>query len=76
MGILAHTPERSRLELVHPVQPEEVGKSLDQLVTGGRGLRVYRAGTPHGFWEPEAGELREDDTVVEIKPTEAMERRR
>jgi len=59
-----------RVQLVErPVLPEEVGKSLDQLTGGGKGLRVYRNGSALGFWEHEAGELRAGDTIVEIVPT-------
>jgi len=56
-----------------PVLPEELGKSLDELVSGGRGLRVYRGGEPYGFWEPQARSLQAGDTIVEIMPTEASE---
>ena len=56
-----------------PVRPEEVGKSLDELASGGRGLRVYRDGQARGFWEPEARSLQAGDMVVEITPTEASE---
>jgi voltage-gated potassium channel len=56
-----------------PVMPEEVGRSIDELSSGGRGLRVYRGGCPHGFWEPEARVLEAGDIVVEIAPTEVRE---
>jgi len=49
------------------VLPEEVGRSLDNLATGGRGLRVYRGEQELGFWE--TCTLEEDDMVVEILPT-------
>jgi voltage-gated potassium channel len=63
-----------RVQLVErPVSPEEVGKSLDELASGGRGLRVYRDGQARGFWEPEARLLQSGDIVVEIQPTEASE---
>ncbi|WP_095013391.1 potassium channel family protein [Tsuneonella mangrovi] len=59
-----------RVQLVErPVLPEEIGRSLNELVSGGRGLRVYRNGGAAGFWESEAGSLREGDMVVEILPT-------
>ncbi|WP_305098086.1 potassium channel family protein [Croceibacterium aestuarii] len=59
-----------RVHLVErPVRPDEIGKSLDQLDTGGRGLRVYRDGGMTGFWEDEAGALREGDVIVEIRRT-------
>ena len=64
-----------RVQLVErPVMPEEIGKSLHELATGGQGLRIYRNGGACGFWEAEAGSLREGDVVVEIRPTEASER--
>ncbi|MBN8844251.1 MAG: potassium channel family protein [Sphingomonadales bacterium] len=56
------------------VSAEEVGRSLDQLASGGRGLRVYRRGTPYGFWEPEVQKLESGDMVVEVircEPSEA-----
>ena len=56
-----------------PVLPGEIGKSLDELASGGRGLRLYRDGCPHGFWEPEARSLQAGDIVVEIRPTELTE---
>ena len=49
-----------------PVSPEEIGRGLDALASGGRGLRVYRGGTPHGFWEPEAQRLEAGDMIVEV----------
>jgi voltage-gated potassium channel len=59
-----------RVQLVErKVLPDEVGKSLGELASGGRGLRVYRKGSPLGFWEHEAGTLEEGDVVVEICPT-------
>ncbi len=48
-------------------------KSLDELASGGRGLRIYRDGQARGFWEPEARSLEAGDIVVEIQPTEASE---
>lgn len=63
-----------RVQLVErPVLAEEVGKPLDALASGGRGLRVYRAGRPHGFWEPQAQRLEAGDVVVEITPTAASD---
>lgn len=49
-----------------PVSSEEIGRSLDQLASGGRGLRVYRDGKPYGFWEEEAKSLKSGDVVVEV----------
>lgn len=63
-----------RVELVERVVlPDEVGKPLAQLVSGGRGLRLYRDGVPHGFWEPEARKLQTGDVIVEIRPTGSTE---
>ena len=56
-----------------PVLPQEIGKSLEQLATGGKGLRLYRDGHPRGFWEPEAKALQAGDVVVEIRPTDVTE---
>jgi voltage-gated potassium channel len=56
-----------------PVLPEEIGKSIDELTSGGRGLRVYRGGEPYGFWEPQARSLQAGDTIVEIMPTDVSE---
>jgi voltage-gated potassium channel len=56
-----------------PVLPEEIGKSIDELASGGRGLRVYRGGEPYGFWESQARSLEAGDTIVEIMPTDASE---
>ncbi|MCA1661086.1 MAG: potassium channel family protein [Novosphingobium sp.] len=59
-----------RVQLVErPVRAEEVGKSLDQLASGGRGLRIYRGERTIGFWEAAADKLEAGDTIVEIAPT-------
>ena len=59
-----------RVQLIErPVLPEEIGRSLHDLATGGQGLRIYRNGGACGFWEAEAGALQEGDVVVEIRPT-------
>jgi voltage-gated potassium channel len=56
-----------RVQLVErPVRPEEVGCSLDQLSSGGRGLRIYRGPRIIGFWEPDAGRLEPGDLIVEV----------
>jgi len=63
-----------RVQLVErPATPEEIGRPLDQLATGGRGLRIYRDGVAIGFWEAEACALQPGDIVVEILPTHATE---
>ena len=63
-----------RVQLVErPVKPEEVGRSLDDLASCGRGLRIYRGGLAYGFWEPEARSLEDGDLIVEICSTGAAE---
>lgn len=59
-----HLVERS-------VTPPEVGRSIDQLASGGRGLRIYRDDRQIGFWEPAAQKLETGDIIVEILPTES-----
>jgi voltage-gated potassium channel len=49
--------------------PEEIGRPLDALASGGRGLRIYRSGTPIGFWEDAARAIQPGDVIVEIAPT-------
>ena len=68
MADLASVTGRVHL-IERAVLPEEIGKPLDQLATGGRGLRSYRNGGACGFWEDEAGTLRAGDIIVEIRPT-------
>ncbi len=59
-----------RVQLVErPVTPEEVGRSIDDLISGGRGVRVYRDGQSIGYWEPGCRKLLPGDVVVEIVPT-------
>jgi voltage-gated potassium channel len=63
-----------RVQLVErSVLAEEVGKSIDQLASGGRGLRIYRGSATYGFWEPQAQRLGAGDIVVEITPTSAAD---
>jgi voltage-gated potassium channel len=52
------------------VTKEECGKSISELSSGGRGLRIYRNGEAMGFWEDGCQCLQPGDTVVEIVPTE------
>jgi voltage-gated potassium channel len=54
------------------ILPDECGKPLSALAKG-LGVRVYRAGKPYGFWEPEARALMPGDCIVEILPTSAKE---
>ncbi|MCA1196613.1 potassium channel family protein [Sphingomonas sp. R647] len=53
------------------VAAHEIGKPLSAIATG-LGVRIYRDGVPHGFFEPEAHALRENDVIVEIIPTGAV----
>jgi voltage-gated potassium channel len=63
-----------RVQLIErEVLPEEIGRGLNDLATGGRGLRLYRNGGATGFWEDEAGALEAGDIVVEIRPTCELE---
>lgn len=64
---LASTNGRVQLN-EREVTPEECGKPLSAIVKG-LGVRVYRDGKPHGFWEPEAASLLPGDWIVEILPT-------
>ena len=48
----------------------EVGKPLSQIAYG-LGLRIYRGGRAHGFWEPEAQAIMPGDTIIEILPRSA-----
>lgn len=50
--------------------PAEVGKPLSAITTG-LGVRIYRDGVPHGFFEREAQTLCEGDIIVEIVPAPA-----
>lgn len=56
------------------IEAGEVGKSIRDVVSG-IGVRIYRDGTPYGFWEPESQSLQVGDTLVEIIPGQHPERR-
>ena len=59
-----------RVQLVErPVLPEEIGRSLRELATGGLGLRIYRGGEVCGLWDAGSNALQAGDVVVEIRPT-------
>ena len=59
-----------RVHLIErPVLPEEIGRPLNELASGGKGLRIYRDGKALGFWEDETATLAPGDIVVEIRPT-------
>lgn len=51
------------------VTADEVGRSLDSLGPGTRGLRVVRGGREIGFWEADAQRLEAGDVVVTIVAT-------
>lgn len=51
-----------------PASPSEIGHPL-AAVTTGRALRIHRGDRIIGFWEPEAGELREGDVLIEVVPS-------
>ena len=68
---LASSSGRVRLA-ERPVRDEECGKPLSAIARG-LGVRFYRDGRPHGFWEPEAGALMPGDVIVEILPTATTE---
>ncbi|KTE20765.1 potassium transporter TrkA [Sphingopyxis sp. H050] len=72
MADLAATGGKVQLR-ERPVSGEEVGRGLDQLASGGRGLRIYRAGRPYGFWEPEVQTLEPGDMIVEVVNCETCE---
>lgn len=60
-----------RVQLVERVvEEDECGKAISELLSGGRGLRVYRGGRAIGFWEDECQNLQKGDVVVEIVPTQ------
>jgi voltage-gated potassium channel len=63
-----------RVQLVERViGPEECGCSIDNLKSGGQGMRIYRNGRAIGFWEDECRTLQPGDVVVEIVPTASSE---
>jgi voltage-gated potassium channel len=72
MADLASVTGRVQLN-ERPVAPEEVGKTIDQLNGGGRGLRIYRGDKPYGYWETEAQALAAGDVIVEVIRCEGCE---
>ena len=59
-----------RVQLVERViGAQEAGRTIGELATGGKGLRIYRDGKAIGFWEEEGQLLQAGDVVVEIVPT-------
>ncbi|MFN3516008.1 MAG: potassium channel family protein [Novosphingobium sp.] len=47
----------------------DLGRALDDLPDGSRGLRIIRAGAEIGFWEAAAQRIQEGDILVTILPT-------
>ncbi len=64
MADLASSGGRVRLN-ERPVQPREIGQPLSAIATG-LGLRIYRAGSPIGFWEDAARTLQTGDVILEV----------
>ncbi len=59
-----------RVQLVErPATAADVGRALDNLPDGSRGLRIIRAGAEVGFWEAAAQRIEEGDILVTILPT-------
>ena len=59
-----------RVQLVErEVTDAECGCAIGELVSGGRGLRIYRDGRAIGFWEDECQSLQKGDIIVEIVAT-------
>lgn len=59
-----------RVQLVErPATAADVGRALDDLPDGSRGLRIIRAGAEVGFWEAAAQRIEEGDVLVTILPT-------
>ena len=68
---LASTHGRVRLA-EREARPEEYGRPLAEIASG-LGVRIYRDGTPIGFWEEAARALRAGDRIIEIVPSLAAE---
>ncbi|WP_284124508.1 potassium channel family protein [Parerythrobacter aestuarii] len=51
------------------VKPDEIGKPLAESCGKGIGLRIYRDGKPHGYWEEECAGLQSGDIIVEVIPS-------
>jgi len=69
---LASASGRVRL-LEREVEPDEVGRSLDDVCAKGKGLRIYRGGRTIGFWEQETRRIEPGDVIVEIRVNVATE---
>ena len=69
LGDLASVTGRVQL-VEREVRQDEIGNSLSEACSGGRGLRIYRNGNACGFWEREAECLQAGDIIVEIQPAD------
>ena len=49
----------------------EIGRPLSE-ASDGLGVRIYRKGRPHGFWEPETVALERGDLIVEIVRSDSL----
>lgn len=59
-----------RVQLVERLAtPADIGRALDDLPDGSRGLRIVRGGAEVGFWEAGAQRIQEGDILVTILPT-------
>ena len=60
-----------RVQLVErEVTEGECGRTIEEISSGGKGLRIYRDGKAFGYWEEECVHLMAGDVLVEIVPTE------
>lgn len=58
-----------RVKLVQrPIDDDEVGMAMKDIVKEGLGVRIYRDNNMYGFWEEEAKKLEAGDIIVEIMP--------
>jgi len=62
-----------RVQLVErEARPEDIGKPLRMMGGGEIGVRLYRDGECHGYWEKEGERIEAGDMIVVIKPTPEM----
>ena len=67
LGDLASATGRVKL-VQRQVTEDEVGMAMNDLVTEGLGVRIYRGSDVYGFWEGEVHALEAGDIIVEIVP--------
>lgn len=64
-----------RVKLIQrTVNTGEVGKAMNEVVSDGLGVRIYRGDMVFGFWEAEAKSLEAGDVIVEIVPGSGLDR--